>query len=479
MATISGVSSSSSDLDALLYSYRSSISKPVATLQTKQNGLQSRVTALTELKSKLAALQTTMESLAKTGSESVLNAYEVSSSNSQVVTASATASALEGSHTLKVSQIAKSDTLATSRLASSATTIADSQGAGTKTFSITVNGTTTNISITIEAGDTNDAVLTKITTAVNYANIGVTASSVADTTSTKKLMFVSKSTGSSQAISMANVTGTLLDDLGLTAGVLSGRTQSTSTTAGYSYTTAASLNSLFRVDGIDFERETNSVTDVLTGVTLELKGSQAPEDSEVTLTVAANKTAITDKIKEFITNYNAAITYLNQKTSIDSETKTRQVLAGDSTIVGLKYDLRNIVSSVISGITGGNPDIISDIGISIARDGTLTLNDADLLQEKLSSVSAVANIFNSTNGIATRMKAMLKSTLTYGSGQLEIVSKNAKDQISSIKERIQQQEKRIDKQVEKYKNEFLRLQSVYYQISSQQQTISSIMATYS
>ena len=474
---VSGVSSS--DLDSMLYSYRSSISKPVTTLETKQTSLQSRVTALTELKTKLTSLQTTVNNLAKTGSESVLNAFEVSSSDSSVVTASATATALEGSHTLKINQIAKSDTVVTNRLTNSATTITDSEGTGVKTFGITVNGTTTNISITIEAGDTNDKVLTKISTAVNYANIGVTASSVADTTSTKKLMLVSKSTGSSQAISMQNVTGTLLDDLGLTAAVLSGRTKSTSTTAGYSNTDAGALNSLFTLDGIDFERETNSVTDVLSGVTLDLKGSQTADDSEITLTIAANKSAITDKIKEFITNYNAVLTYLNQKTGIDSDTKTRQVLAGDSTITGLKYDLRNIVSGVISGIAGGNPHIISDIGISIARDGSLTLNDPDLLEEKLSSVSAVANVFNSTNGIATRMKATLKSMLTYGSGQIEIVSKSTRDQISSLKDRIAHQNKRIDVQVERYKNQFLQLQSVYNQISIQQQTISSILSAYS
>jgi flagellar hook-associated protein 2 len=477
MASVSGVSTSS-DLQSLFDSYRSSISKPVYTMQTKQNALQSRVSALNDLKSKLTSLQTTITDLAKSGSESKINSYKVSSSAESVVTATATATALEGSHLLKVSQVAKSDTVVTNRMVSSDTTVSASQGTGIKTFSITLNGTTTDISITIDDGDTNSAILTKIAAAVNTADTGITASAVDDTSTTKKLMFVSKSTGAAQAISLQNVTGTLLNDLGLNSTILSGRIKSTSTTAGYSYTSPASLNAQFTLDGIDFEKETNSVTDVLTGITLDLKNAQASTDSEVTLTVSANKEDITGQINTFITNYNAVLTYLNQKTSIDATTNTRQIFAGDSTIVGLKYSLRNIVSGLVPGTTAGNPKMLSDIGIETSRDGTLSLKDPEKLQEKLSTVSAVTDLFNSSGGIATSMQTVLKSMLSYGSGQIEMVTKNTSSQITYYQSRIQSYNERIDKQVAKYQDDFLRLQAVYQQIVSQQNTISSIMSTY-
>ncbi len=477
MASVSGVSTSS-DLQSLFDSYRMSISKPVYTLQTKQSILQTRVTALNDLKSKLTTLQNSIIDLAKTGSESKINAFKVSSSNESVVTATATSTALEGSHLLKVSQVAKSDTVVTNRIVSADTAISTSQGAGVKTFSITIGGTTTDISVTINNGDTNATILGNIATAINNAGIDVTASAVADTSTTKKIMLVSKSTGSSQAISLSNVTGTLLDDLGLNSTVLSGRTKSTTTAAGYSYTSTTSLNSQFTLDGIDFEKETNSATDVLSGVTLDLKNAQALTDSEVTLTVSANKESMTSQINSFITNYNAVISYLNQKTSIDSTTNTRQIFAGDSTIVGLKYSLRNIVSGVVSGVTAGDPTLLSDIGIDTARDGTLSLKDSDKLQGKLSSVSAVANLFNSTQGIATKMQTVLKSMLSYGSGQLDLVTKNARSQITYYQDRIKSYNERIDKQVTKYQDDFLRLQAVYQQIVTQQNTIANIMNRY-
>ncbi|MBW7888226.1 MAG: flagellar filament capping protein FliD [Bacteroidetes bacterium] len=471
---VSGVSSS--DMSSMLAGYRASISKPVFTLQTKRSSLQSRVTALSDLKTKLNALQATVSNLAKSGSESVINSFSVASTKESVVTASATAVAAEGSHTIMVSQVAKSDTLVTNRMTSNATTIVDSEGAGQKSFSLTVNGVTKNISIEISAGDTNKDVLTKIANAVTVSDAGVSASVVTDTATTSKLMFVSKETGASNAISLENISGTLLDELGLTAAVLSGRDQATATTAGFSYTAADSLNAKFNFDGIDFVKETNSVTDVLSGVTLNLKGSQSPTDSVITLTIAANTSGITEKIQEFIKNYNDVLTYLNQKTGIDPVTKSRQVLAGDTAITSLKYNLRNIVSSVVSSVTSGNPTILGAIGIDTARDGTLSLKDPDLLKQKLSSVKAVGDLFNSSEGIAVRMKSLLKSMLTYGSGQIELVTGNLKTQISSIDERITNYNKRIDQQVQRFQDQFSNLQAQYQQIMSQQNMIASIMS---
>jgi flagellar hook-associated protein 2 len=307
---------------------------------------------------------------------------------------------------------------------------------------------------------------------------GVSASAIVDTTSTKRLMLVSKTTGSEQAISLANVTGTLLDDLGLTNGVLSGRTQSTSTTAGYSNTSIASLNSLFNVDGIDFEKATNNVSDVLTGITLNFSGIQTGSDAPVLLTVAADKSKIKDKVNKFITDYNSVLTYLKLKTSTDASTNSRQVLAGDSTFVGLKIDLRNITSGVVSSVASGNPKMLTDLGIAIGRDGTLTLQNADVLDEKLSSVAAVADIFNSTNGVATKMQTVLKNMLSASAGQLDMATKTTSTQITNYTDQIARFDKRLDKQVEKYRNDFLKLQAVMAQVSQQQSIISSITQSY-
>jgi len=468
-----------SQVDQLVAQYRSSVRKPIVATEIKKSNLNSRLTVLSELRAKLTTLKTTIDDLSKTGSESTINAYAVSSSKSEVATGTATALAGESSHALKVTQLAKNDTIVSNRLTSSATSIITSQGAGTKTFSMTINGTSTNISVDLVDGDTNSSILSKITTAINNSGAAVSASAIIDTTSTRRLMLVSKTTGSEQAISLSNVSGTLLDDLGLTSSVLTGRTQSTSTTAGYSNTSIALLNSKFNVDGIDFEKATNSVSDVLTGLTLNFSGIQTESDAPVLLTVAADKTKMKEKINKFITDYNSVMSYLKVKTSTDPTNNTRQVLAGDSTFVGLKIDLRNIISSVVPSVASGNPKMLSDLGIVIGRDGTLTLQNADILDQKLSKVTAVSDIFNSTSGVATRIQTVLKNMLSASAGQLDVSVKTTSTQITNYTDQIARFDKRLDKHVEKYRNDFLKLQAVMAQVSQQQATITSIMQSYS
>ncbi len=468
-----------SQVDQLVAQYRTSVRTPIVATERKKTNLNNRLTVLAELKTKLTTLKTTIDDLSKTGSESTINAFAVSSSNTDVATGTATALAGESSHALKVTQLAKNDTIVSNRLTSSATSIITSQGAGTKTFSMTINGTSTNISVNLVAGDTNSAILAKITTAINDAKTGASASAIVDTTSTKRLMLVSKTTGSEQAISLANVTGTLLDDLGLTSGVLTGRTQSTSTTAGYSNTSVALLNSKFNVDGIDFEKASNSVTDVLTGLTLNFTGIQSESDAPVLLTVAADKTKMKEKVNKFITDYNSVMSYLTTKTSMDAANNSRQMLSGDSTFVGLKIDLRNIASSAVSSVTTGNPKMLSDLGINIGRNGTLTLQNADILDEKLSKVAAVADVFNSTSGVAIRLQTVLKSMLSASAGQMDVTVKTTNTQITNYTDQIARFDKHLDKRVEKYRNEFLKLQAVMAQVSQQQSIISSITQSYS
>ncbi|HAP36940.1 MAG TPA: hypothetical protein DCQ28_13790 [Bacteroidetes bacterium] len=186
-----------------------------------------------------------------------------------------------------------------------------------------------------------------------------------------------------------------------------------------------------------------------------------------------------EKINKFITDYNSVMSYLKVKTSTDPTNNSRQVLAGDSTFVGLKIDLRNIISSVVPSVASGNPKMLSDLGIVIGRDGTLTLQNADILDQKLSKVTAVSDIFNSTSGVATRIQTVLKNMLSASAGQLDVSVKTTSTQITNYTDQIARFDKRLDKHVEKYRNDFLKLQAVMAQVSQQQATITSIMQSYS
>jgi flagellar hook-associated protein 2 len=475
MSSVSDVSS----IDQLVAQYRMSKRKPAQVLETKRSALNTRLAVLADLKTKLKTLKTTAEDLKKTGTTSKFNTYSVSSTSATVATATATTTAIVGTHSLRISRLAKNDTLLSDRLTSASTGVITAEGAGTKMFRLSLNGADTDVNVDLVAGDTNETVLSKIAVAVNASGAKVSASSVGDTSSTKKLVLISKTTGASNAISLTDMTGTLMENLGLSSAVISGRTANSATTAGYANTSTSLLNAAFTVDGISVEKESNTVSDVLTGVTLELKGTHAAADQDVTLTVDVNKSGIKDRLQKFITDYNAALSYITTKTQYDPLTNTREALSGDSTFTSFRYNLRSLVSSKVTSVKVGNPSVLSDIGITTNRDGTLTLSDTEKFDEALDgSVSKVEDLFNSANGIAASLVTMIDKMTNSSTGKIIAAKDSTDSQVLGLTGRITRFDETLNRHVTKYKNDFLRLQAAYNQIMAQQQSIASITSYY-
>lgn len=465
----------SSQIAALVEQYRLSISKPARRLEDRRTTLNTRLTVLAELRSKLTALHTLAKDLKATGSLSKFSVFSVESSLPTIVTGTATSTAAAGTHTLLVTQLAKADTVISSQLSAGATGIADTEGAGTKTIRITVNGVSTDVSFAVEAGQSNETVLNNIAAAINAASgVGVTASVVADTTGTRRLVLTSKQTGSTNAVSLQDVSGTVLASIGLGADVITNRTASSGTTGGYLYSSMDLLDAKFKLDGIDIVRGTNSVSDVLTGVTLELKATQAPTDAPVTLKIGTDKEKVKTTIQDFIKAYNEALTFLRSKTSVNPDNKTREILASDQVFKDLWIRMRAIVGGVVSSVTTGNPSLLSDIGIKAASDGTLSLSDTAAFEDALlSDVRKVSDLFNSSNGIAVQLSDLL-SLFTSSGGQIDIVQNGTQNQLTSIKAALQRTNAQIDRRVEAFRIQFEALQNALNRITLQSQAISRI-----
>ncbi len=475
MSSVSDVSG----IDQLVAQYRLSKRKPAQVLETKRSALNMRLAVLADLKTKLKTLKSTAEDLKKTGSSSKFNTFSVESTNATLATATATSTALVGTHSLKIARLAKNDTLLSDRLTAASTGVVDAEGAGTKSVRLTINGVNTDVSVELVAGDSNETILGKLATAINDSDADVNASSVGDTSTTNKLVLISKSTGASNAISLTDLSGTLMEKLGLNSSVIAGRTASGTSTAGYANSSVSLLNSAFTVDGITVEKEVNTITDVLKGVTLELKGAHADADAPLTLTVDVNKSAIKEKVQKFITDYNAALSYINTKTQYDSLTKTREALSGDSIFTTFRYNLRSIAATSVDSVKVGNPSLLSEVGITVGRDGTLTLSNTEKFNEMLdTSVETVEGLFNSTNGIANKLVTLIDTMTSSTGGKIQSVKDTADSQVLSLTNRITRFDETLNRHVEKYKNDFLRLQAAYNKIMAQQQSIAAITSFY-
>lgn len=467
---------SSTTIDSLAQQYRISQRKPVLSLENRKTNISARLSALADIKAKLDALFSTVKDLSLTGASSKFLSFAASSSATAIATVSASSVASKGTHSLVVTQLAKADTIVSSQLASTGTGVLSAAGTGEKTIRLSVNGVDTEVTISLEAGDTNTTVMSKIAAAVNGSAAGVSASVVADTPTTSKLVFRSKETGSANAISLEDVSGSLLQSIGLNSQDVSQRIAATGTTGGFLYSDAATLDANFNVDGIDIIRGSNSVSDVLAGVTIELKGIHAPGDQPVSISVGVDKSAVRATIDKFIKAYNEALGTITAKLAVDPDTKVREIFAGDITFRNLRMNLRTIGSEVVSSAAPGNPRLLSDIGIKTNADGTLSISDTAALDAALDSdIAKVADLFSSSNGIAVRLKALTEVFVSTG-GQLDTTTNSLNNQLTSITSQIKRFDEQLDKRVEHFRDDFARAQSAIAIAAQQQQMISSILA---
>jgi len=480
-------SSSSSAIDSLVSQYITSISQPVYQMQSQQSQVNSMISTYQSLKSSISSFQSQTSSLSGIGSLSPLAAKAVTSSDSTVITASAQSTATAGTHSVLVTQLAKYDTLVSSQLTQSGTDISTSSGPGKSTFTVTINGKPTDIDVTVKNGDTNSTVMANMAAAVNAAGIGISASVVNDTATTARLVLSSKNSGSANSISLSDSTGTLAQSVGWTSDVISSRTASSATGAGFVNSSANSLDANFTLDGIPIVRGSNTVTDVLTGLTMNLVGLQQPTDNPVTLTIAPDTKAIQSTVQNFINAYNTVISSLSQNmTDTTSNTSngsaatvTRAPLAGDVTFMNLRLSLQNILMSPVTSAKSGNVNSLNAIGIGLNNDGTLSITDQSKLTSALTSnPTAVSDLFNSSSGVAVQLNALVKSYSQPG-GVMDQKINGAQDQISSMNNLINSMQSSINIQADAMRQQFTAYESMLIQLNQTQSSLSSIWSNMS
>jgi flagellar hook-associated protein 2 len=409
MATTSATSSASSsgiDVNGLVTSLMTVERQPITKLDAKTTNYNSQLTALGLIKSKVATLQTAAQALGSTSSSSLLG-FSATSSDSTVFSATTSSTAVAGIYSLSVTSLAQSQKLVALGQTSSTTAI----GTGTPTTvtfdlgtisggtltngvytgaSFASNGSAKTISI-----DSSNNTLEGIRDTINAAGLGVSASIVNDGSGTPyRLALSSNATGANSSLKIstdgadAGITGLLAHD---PAG-----TQSLSETV-------SAKNAAFSVNGIAISKASNSVTDVIQGVTLTLnKVTTTP----VTLTLARDTTAVTTAVNSFVTAYND----LNSSIRNSVAYKSGSALAGDSTLRALQSQMREIA---VTAAGSGTLTMLSEIGVTSKADGTLQVDGAKLSSALSTNFSDVANLFNSATGYATRINNWSTSALAY------------------------------------------------------------------
>jgi flagellar hook-associated protein 2 len=247
--------------------------------------------------------------------------------------------------------------------------------------------------------------LAGIRQAINDANAGVTATIINDG-STNRLVLKSNTSGSVGDISVA-----VTDDGSGGTHALAGLDSASLVQ------TQGADDAILSINGIDITRTSNTITDAIEGVTLNLtKGTLAAPGTAV-LTVTNNTAATTTAINNFVKAYNDSVNLLKTSSAYDTATKTGAALNGDGTVRSLQSQLIGLVQSSLTGVAGGISSL-SDIGISVQTNGTLAVDSTKLAAALADPSKDVASLFAQTTsgneGVAVRFNTALESIVGFG-----------------------------------------------------------------
>ena len=411
------------DVNSIVSQLMQVAQQPITQLDTQEGSYQTELTAWGGIKSALSTFQTAVEGL---NNVSQFQLATASVADSTVASATSTGNATPGNYALSVSQLAQAQKIYSGGFSSSTATV----GSGTLTFqfgsfdgtSFTPNTTAGSKTVTIPSGQDT---LAGIRDAVNAANIGVSATIVNDGSANgNRLVFTSTNSGAANGL---KITTTDDDGNNTDAAGLSQLAYDPAATAGAGKNMTQALaaqDAKFTIDGIAFSKPSNTVTDAVQGVTLNLLGTSATSGSgatattaSTTLTVAHDNASITKNVQSFVTAYNTLQSTLAQATSYDASTQTAGPLLGDA---GVSLIQNQLVSIIGSGGTNGAPGTLTNltqIGITFQQDGTLALDTTKLDNALSSNFAQIGGLFAKT-GYAS-------------DGQIQFVSSGAAAQSGS------------------------------------------------
>jgi flagellar hook-associated protein 2 len=399
-----GIGTGSLDTASLVEQLMAIERQPITRLDTKEAAFNAQISAFGSVKSRLSTLQSAAATLADPND---LAGFAATVGDSDVLSATAGTFARPGSYTIDVQQLARAQ-----KSFSSLYGAGTSFGAGTLSF--TINGSTQDVVLASGGNSLQD-----VANAVNDAGIGVRATVVTGDAGSR-LVLTSRETGTDNAFTLSVSSG----DANLSS--------LASFDAGH-VSAVSAQNAIVTVEGETVTSQSNQITSAIANVTIT-----ATAVGTSTLDVARDSTGIKDAVQSFVDAYNALRSEISSKTAYDSDSQTAQPLNGDATTRTLLSRLRSTVSTVPSGLAGGDFEYLFSLGVSLQQDGTLSLN-----------TNTLENAINSNfDGVVTALNAYgtafedMATAFTEADGLIDNRVNGIETSISSIddqRERLEQQ----------------------------------------
>ncbi|MBF0177734.1 MAG: flagellar filament capping protein FliD [Magnetococcales bacterium] len=449
-------------------------------LQTNQAVYTQQKSAVSDFKSKLLALKSKAESLKD---PALFRPHTVTSSDTAVLTATASSDAMAATHTIQVNAIAKNNTWAQGT-ANAATSSTATTTAVTSPLTITYNGTAYNTTITTGMTMSDIAAAINTDTTLNPSTTtGVDASVLYDG-SKYRLVLRAKDAGLNGAAAR----------IAMTSGSMnfgSGAINATSFTE-----KVAGVNASLLVDGVTVTSTSNSVSTALTGVTLNLL--KADVGVNKTVSIANDTDTLKTTLNDFMKSFNDIVSFVNTEAAKGGRLAKDASMAR-SVLAQLKAELHYATQAITP--TGGpysqlTPySMLAEIGVrTSSSDGTLSLDETGFSTAIAKGFDSIASLFTVTpiatdytnfmttfgakRGLAYRLNDLLQNVTNITGSPVSSKLEGMDTRLKRVQDQMDREQARLDKVREQLTLKFAKLEqltsAMQGQGSSLQQALSGL-----
>lgn len=361
---------------------------------------------------------------------------------------------------IDVARLASNDTALSQVMLGDDTDLA-TQGNGT--VSITIGDKTETISVETqkEAEDgtmvdkTNSEILESFATAISEAFEDEARASVFNVNNDEvQFSIQSLVSGSEGAIQIDGATGVLA---GITDSITKLKPEN-------------QLDAEFTIDGVTFQRSTNTVDDAIDGLSFTMLKENT---GNVQMSAQRNLEEARSNVDEFLDSFNEMNRKIRERTFVDGDNNTRGPLRGMRSIRNLTLNLRQTALLGTENAEPGQISRLADIGISFENNGEMVVDDADLLEEALEQrPDEVAELFRSEDSAIATMKQQAEA-YTQSNGIISSLENGVDQTIDRLDNRIAQQERYLEQYEEQQRETFNNLQRIIDEGNAQFQEVMS------
>lgn len=405
MITSAGIGSGL-DVENIISSLLAVEGQPIIQLQQRKSAIDVKISAFGQIKSQLDAFKTVANTLTE---PTTFQGVKSSSSDTDVLTVSGSNISALGRYDINVTALAQAQVLDSNAYTDIDTVVGEGQ------LAISSGSTILNLTINSE-----NNTLAGIRDAINNAegNTFVTASTI-NTDGGSRLILTATEAGSDNVFEInvsSDSDGNNTDSNGLSALVYQ------SSGVQNMNQTQAAQNSALTVNGYAVTDQGNKVSDVIQGVTLDLS-----KTGSSVVNIERDSAQIETQLKSLVTAYNATMTQNNQLRASS--------LSGESYMLSVERAMRSVFNQEFFN-ADSELRYVFDIGLSFAKDGTLSLDSSKLNNLLNTDLSAVQNFLSDTDGgFATQLNDVLDG-FTKSGGTLQARTDGLNEQIDRIDDDI-------------------------------------------